>query len=231
MSVKTEKIPDDEILAQIMSSLQYRRIKRLVYRAEWSQPEIEHFLYFSAWGRPQEYLLADFGFRNPTAEAFSIACIKSYGGQIYSTIRPDRKIDCTMRFNFGKLAAWKPLSYLYVADIAADELSRKLRSDVEKRLFPVIREMTTLERLVSRLLNNAEPCPWLVTNGAIRAAHIVFAARQIGTSTEKIHGMLHHFHKQIGWCLESAMAPDVYIDRIIDDADKFRLGDLVVGIS
>jgi len=44
-----------------LKELEYVRCGRLIYKASWSAPDVEHYLCFSMYGTPREFLAGDFG--------------------------------------------------------------------------------------------------------------------------------------------------------------------------
>src|ERR1041385_656742 len=150
---------DEASLINALADLGYRRLKRHIYRAEWST-EVEHFLYFRLHGRPADLLMADAGIRTKESESFAIRSIQTYGAQAYQLIRHDERSDCFMRFDLGGFASWGMGNSLFVSSMPGRALAAKIKRDVEKTLFPVIRNVTSLDTLLSFLLTDEEPCPW-----------------------------------------------------------------------
>lgn len=208
---------NEKLLTEALARLGYRRVRRRVYRALWATPEVEHFLYFSTHGTPDEFVTSHFGLRNAAAEAFSIKAIKKYGGALYTVLKHNQEFDCAMRFSLGKLAEWGSRWSLFVPGMDESALFDKISFDVRGRLFPIIKGVTTLDHLVFLLLDDAEPGPWFVTNGAIRAAHIVSAARQIGVTRTQIKEMLRPRWKWIEESLRGGVEPDVYVHKVVED--------------
>lgn len=205
-------------LTAAMADVGYEYLKRHVYRAEWSTPEVEHFIYFQLYGTPREYLAADFGIRNKEAESFAIRSIQAYGGDIYRLLRHDDRSDCSMRFSLGQLASWGVRSSLKISAMSGVVLAEKVGHDIEQQLFPIIRDVTDLDRLLSLLLVDAEPYPWIRCNGAMRAAMIVNLSRRLGMQPRKIHTLLKSHHKRIATNLfrASDRDPSSYVERIIE---------------
>lgn len=89
-----------------------------------------------------------------------------------------------------------------------------------KQLFPFIRDVTDLDRLLSLLLVDAEPYPWIRCNGAMRAAMIVDLARRLGAQPGEIHTLLEPHYKRIATNLFHApdRDPNSYVERIIEDS-------------
>lgn len=211
---------DELSLRAAMADVGYQRLKRYVYRAEWSMPEVEHFVYFQLYGTPREYLAADFGIRNKEAESFAIRSIQAYGGDLYQLLRHDDRSDCFMRFSLGQLASWGIRSSLKISAMSGAALAEKIKHDITQQLFPIIRDVTSLDRLLALLLVDAEPYPWIRCNGAMRAAMIVNLACRLGKHPSEIPTLLTPHNKEIANNLRKAPDPDPnsYVERIIEDS-------------
>jgi hypothetical protein len=211
---------DELSLTAAMADVGYDRRKSYVYRAEWSTLDVEHFVYFQTYGTPKDYLAADFGIRNKEAESFAIRSIQAYAGDLYRLLRHDDGSDCFMRFSLGRLASWGIRSSLNISEMSERALAEKIKHDIRQQLFPIILEVTDLARLLSLLLVDAEPHPWIRSNGAMRAAMIVNLARRLGMQPGEVRAVLKPHNKRIATSLLKAPNPDPasYVERIIEDA-------------
>ena len=208
----------DEFLNQTMEALGYQRVRKLIYKATWSSPEVEHFLYLETYGRPKEFLTARFGIRNSRAELFSLNSIKAYGGEIYQLIRHDDRYDCMMNFSFERLNTPIRRWALYMPDYSMPMLMKQLTSEIEERLLPVVRDLDNLHRLFSFLLSDAEPCPWVASNGAARAAQVVSIGHRISIEAREILAGLQPREKWITLSLNQSTYDAVsYINRLLKD--------------
>ena len=215
----------ESLITDALANLKYVRLKHLTYRASWSTSDVEHFLYFSRWGTPKNFLTAYFGLRNAGAEEFGIECIRAYGGDLYRILKHDARVDCTMTFSLGNLAGWSPRWSLYIPkipthngvipEISMASLGEKIRIDVRECLFPIIHDVTSLDRLLSLLLKDVEPCRWFRVNGAIRAAQIAYLARRLGLGTAEITSMLKPFEKELRASLVRGPNPASYINDVV----------------
>jgi hypothetical protein len=211
---------DEASLTHALADVGYRRLKRHNYRAEWST-EVEHFIYFQLYGTPADFLAADFGIRTKESEHFAIRSIQAYGSATDQLLRPDERSGCYMRFSLGRFASWGMRTSLTVSSMSGPALAAKIKHDVEQKLFPVIRGITSLELLLNFWLTDAEPCPWYRCNGAMRAAMIVNVARRVGIAPAEIRKLLEPHLREIGRPhLHDAPDPDPgrYVDKIIRDA-------------
>ena len=210
---------EETSVKEAMAEAGYERLKRYVYRAKWSTSEVEHFVYFQLYGTPKEYLAADFGLRNRQAEVFANKSIQAYGGDIYQLLRYDERSDCSMRFSLGQLASWGIRSSLKISAMATEALREKIRRDITELLFPIVRDVTSLDRLLGLLLADGEPYPWIRCNGAMRAAIVVHLAQQVGTPLSGIRARLEPYQRRIATNILKAPDPDPdsYVERIIRD--------------
>jgi hypothetical protein len=212
---------DEPALANALARLGYLRLKKHVYRAEWST-DVEHFIYFQYYGTPKAFLAADFGMRTIASESFAFRTIQQYGGGFYRRFpdRGDERCDCCMRFSLGLLGSWGMRSSLIVPDMTGLELAQRVQADVEQKLFPIIRGVTSLDRLFSLLQTDQEPHPWLRCNGAMRAAMIANLGQRIGLQGAQVHDYLTPRMKHISHHLteEAEGDPLAYVESTIADA-------------
>jgi|GraSoi2013_100cm_1033763.scaffolds.fasta_scaffold42341_3 hypothetical protein len=203
-----------------LTELGYVRCGRFVYKAGWSTPDVEHYLYFSTYGTPREFLTADFGVRNEAAQLFGVKCIQAYGGAVYDFLEENEPTHSYMRFPLGKIAGWNPRWSLTISAQPDDTLVNLVMGAVRDKLFPVIREVTDLSQLLLLLMRDEEPVRWVHVNGAMRAAQIAYLARVLGIGTVEIRSMLRRRENELfahlkGSTLDSAS----YIERVIDDTE------------
>jgi hypothetical protein len=211
---------DERPLKSAMAELGYKRLKRYVYSADWSTSDVEHFMYYSLYGTPKDFITADFGVRNKEAEIFAIGAIKRYGGDLYQLLRYDEKSDTFMRFSLGTLASWGLRSSIKISSMTGDALAKKIQTDIREKLLPIIGAVRTLRDLLSFLLIDEEPRPWVRCNGAIRAAEIAHLAVRVGLDPAEICKLLNPYHNWIKTNLAdtSDSNPESYIKRVVDDA-------------
>src|ERR1043166_3851375 len=181
---------DEVALSRVMADVGYSRLKRHVYRAEWSTPDVEHLMYFLLYGTPKDFLTVDFGLKNLEAEIFAIKEIKKYGGVSYQVLRYDERIDSFLRFSFGTLASWGLRASIRISAMTSAKLAEKIRSDIDEKLLPIVEGVRTLNELLSVLLLDVEPFPWVRCNGAIRAGEVVNLARRLGKHPSEIRTLL-----------------------------------------
>jgi hypothetical protein len=214
---------DEFPMRDALRSIEYQRLKKCVYKAEWGTPQVEHFIYLQIQGRRRGHLGARFGIRNVSAEAFGIRSLKKYGSDLLRRlVRHDPKVDCSMNFDFAQLC--QPLQpwRIYIPSHAPDEVAAIVKMTIVERLFPEIKKVTSLEAFLDLLLGDAPPCNWSPINGAIRAAHIVAVARQLGLRHDKIISSLHPYLKAIRVGLDCGddQSAASYVDQLIHDWDE-----------
>jgi hypothetical protein len=202
-----------------MSDLGYLRKKANIYRAEWSLHDVEHFLYIEMWGKPKQFLAVDFGFRNPPSWIFAIMEIRKYGGEIFQDMKPNDPYPISNSFSLGRFAGWPYRDSLSLFQLSGTSLQTKLKIDIENRLFPIIRPLFNIDRLLEFLLIDAEPCPWWRSAAGIRAAQIAHLARRVGWRDADIREALRPFEKPIIQSMPRTVPnPAAYLDSIISDS-------------
>jgi hypothetical protein len=211
---------DEPSIKAALADIGYRRLRRNVYRAEWGM-DVEHFFYFRLHGTPKDTVSGNFGIRTKEADVFADGALKAYGPEIFRLCPVDTDPDnCVMRYTFGQLASWGLVACLYIPSMSGPALARKVRDDIERILFPVIRGITTLDRFLAFALRDEEPCPWVRCNCAMRAAIVAYLARQLDAQPGEVRAMLAPHKKQIEPVLRGGREPDpdAYIERLIEDA-------------
>jgi hypothetical protein len=201
-----------------LKELGYRRLKRFFYRGGWSNSDVEHFLYLSVYGKPKDFLTADFGLRNEPAQTFAFNSLRTYGGDIYQLKAQDLDRHWSMRFSLGHLAKWRPRVSLHIPAASAAALAEKIKADIQVYLFPIIRGIIDTNGLLHFLLSDVDSYSWAYSNGALRAAMIVYLAAQDGMNSTQIRAMLAPYSKQISFGLVKASDPALFLDRVIQDA-------------
>jgi hypothetical protein len=214
----------ENIINATVREFEYARVNGYSYRAMWSTPEVEHFLFFSTYGTPEAFLTADFGIKNSDAQTFGAKCVQVYGGKAYEHIGEDEKRQCYMRFPLGKLAGWDGRWSLNVSKMSNDELAMEMREAIGEKLFPIISDIVSRDQLFTLLLSDEEPVRWFHVNGAMRIAQIAYLATELHMGRIEIRSMLEPRVNELFIHLKGAsLEPKLYIDRIIDDARTAKL--------
>ena len=202
-----------------LSELGYELLHDRVYKATWSSPDVEHFLYLA--GGPRG-ISAGFGIRNPDAEAFAVReILKCFSDDTMARalqLEYDERSSCTMRFGFS---LFDPFWSKSARSLSDPNLAVVIQEMVTQKLFPAIREVITVDKFLDLLIADNRPCHWAITNGAIRAGQIVALANKCGMPTAQIRATLEARERWIanGFLKSSPMRknPSDYIDRIIAD--------------
>jgi hypothetical protein len=208
---------DENCLTAALKSVQYERLTHLTYKATWGTRQIEHFLYFSVHGVPKQFVNAHFGFRNPVGELFSVNSIRKYGGEVFKALKHDERTDCLMRFSFHRLGPETRRWSINIAAFSGEELAHVIEASVRERLFPAVCAITGLSELFQALAGDKEPYPWVASNGAIRAAHIVAAGMQLGLEEAKIRAALSARERQIAAPNSGLVEARSYVSDLLND--------------
>lgn len=211
---------DESSINETLSNLGYKRMKRFTYRALWSTPEVEHFLYLQLYGTPKQLLTARFGLRNPPAELFSLRSIRTYGGDLGRLVRHDERFDCFMNFSFGRLTSPVRRWSLHTPDFPGPMLAKRIGSEIEGLLLPSIQGVRGLSEFQAFLISDVEPFPWVACNGAIRAAQVVATGRRIGMEAARIRVALRPRKEWISVGLNRVGDGETYVDKLIEDWDS-----------
>jgi hypothetical protein len=203
-------------LDHALAEIGYEWIAPSSFRALWPTRDIDHYLFFSTYGAPKRFLAADFGLRNPAAEDFAMTAIASYGGELYRHLKRSLPVDCTMQFSLGRLVGWPSRSSLDMDAFEGKALFDRVRDDIRKHLFPVVKPITGPAELLAILLADTAPFEWVYTNGAIRAAEIVSLGRQKEVADKQICEALRPRKKWIDAALaKGRISVEEYLEKIL----------------
>lgn len=207
-------------IARALKGFGYVRCGRFEYRAAWSTPDAEHFLFFSMYGTPREFLAADFGIRNVAAQTFGVKCVRAYGGAVYQLVEQNEPNRCYMRFPLGKQAGWEPRWSLSLSNQIEADLVTLIELALRDHLIPAVRDVTDIGGLLSLLEQDEEPVRWVHVNGAMRAAQIAYLARTLGLKEPEIRSVLRRRESELFAHLRGATLDcATYIERVMDDAE------------
>src|ERR1051326_3506804 len=119
-------------------------------------------------------------------------------------------------------ATWGARASLKISAMSVASLAERIASDIKLHLFVFIRDVTTLDRLLSFLLLDAEPCPWVRSNGAIRAAMIVYLAGRLDMRPSDIVSLLRPHKRSIASALIKTPDPDPdsYVKKVLNDSTR-----------
>lgn len=207
-------------VARAFAAIGYSKVTKGIFRADWGTDDVEHYLRATIYGVPPEFLAVDFGFRNRRAQAFSIGVIRKLGGTMYASLKYDENFDCSMTFSLGKIAGWVPRSSLKISMLSSSELAHRLQADIVHKLYPFIRPISSTQNLYEFLLKDGEPCPWIRSNAAIRAAQVIFLGIQLGVPVGNIRQTLSGYERPIGGALPKSVSPKMFIEDVLGDIVK-----------
>ena len=209
----------DNLLTAALGKVGYKRIGELIYRADWSTPDVEHILSFETYGTPKEFLIGDLGFRNNEAEAFAEECQRRYSDPIIRnsdlTLPPWW---CPMHCSLGMLAGWKS-SNLYIPRYSQAELGSQVVEAVRDFVRPYVGGVTTIDSLFEFLAQDTEPMRWFRVGGYFRAAEVAFLGCKLGVAPDQVEAILKRYRREMENGLDKReLTPDEYIAHIIRDA-------------
>jgi hypothetical protein len=205
----------------VLSQLGYQHVEGSDYRARWSNSEVEHFIYLvpSRAGSPPG---AKFGLRNLCADRFAAKCVVRHGWSVFHTAFQGRKESGSfMQFSFARFELFWNRRSIPLGRLDDHDFASRVERIVEDRLIPLVKEVTSKEKLLETLVGDKEPFPWFATNGAIRAAIIVAIANQTGVLPSQIRTELLSKAARISQGLTKhspfVNRPEAYLIRIQED--------------
>jgi hypothetical protein len=197
----------------------------LIYRGDWSTPEVEHLLAVDTYGNPTLYLTGDAGLRNNEAEAFAAQCQQRYADKNLLQSMSDAGYVrlpwfCPIHFPIGDLLGWSIRGSIDTQDYSAEELARAVVEPIRSRLIPCVGEVTTLGRLLDFLQGDEAPLRWIMSRAHYRAALIAYLARKVGIENARTKSTLLSHATAIMRGIDATwLTSETYIDRILEDAD------------
>lgn len=202
-----------------MSSLDYSKLDGLVFRTAAADSKVEHHLVFDLWGERERFLTGQFGMKYAPAEAFAAQCVLLYGGPLYQLMELDDPNHCSMKFPIGSLAKWTPRESLDLSILAPETVSEQVLAAISTIVSPLVRRIRAPKSLLDVLRADSDPCRWPFTNGAIRAAQIVFLAKTVGVDRHTILDELLSFDRIIASQLPRGTNTKSYLERILGDVE------------
>jgi hypothetical protein len=212
---------DGSAVDGVIRNLGYISIADKIYKRSLYDSEVEHFLYFEYFGESQQYLTCKFGVRYKRADLFAIVCIRKYGSTLSSLLRYNDRVDCLMRFSFGRVAGWGTRWAIDTLQAGARE---RAQSDLQKLLLPFVSSTKRLGDLFDVLLADEEPCPWYLVSGALRAAIVVDLARRTAVGEAQVREALGQHHASIRTQLVKGPVshPADFVDRLIRERSQWE---------
>jgi hypothetical protein len=208
------KIPATQALA----GLGYQLLRGRVYKATWSGPDVEHFIYLN--GGPGG-VSASFGYsQSPCRGLRTTGDHQIWGETIARALNHvyDARSTCTMHYPFSY---FDPFWHGSARILSDPKLARLIGDIVTRQVLPAIRHVTTIDKLLSLLIADDPPWRWNVVNGAIRAAQILVLADQCAVPIAQTRAILEAKAHWIanGFLKSSPMrsSPIAYIPGIVGD--------------
>lgn len=200
--------------------MSYRRLKKGFYRFYDGFADCEHLLNVEIRGNSDYSLTAEFGLHNEDATGFAIETLTRYGDSRF-TNWSSRASGCLIWFSIGELLGWYPGAALWQHQSSDQEFAASFVFAVESQIVPIVKKIDSVSALLQLLLSNEPPYRWVKSNGAVRAAQIIFLARQQGQSSEALIASLQPFlvEIKIGLGRRCNLSPADFVESVIADAD------------
>ncbi len=200
------------ILEPKLADLGYNKVQKLLYRSKDYGPAVEHFLEFELWGGPLHYVSCDFGIANKDALRFATECLSLYGGAIYRRLPVTAPV-FNARCQVGRFCEWGRRDSLGISELGANEVSGRALKDIEDIILLKAGPISTLEAFASQILADEPWMPWLTSNGAMRAAEYIYAARQVGISRSAIASNLEPFSSSVKRGLDRETDASIFLEQ------------------
>lgn len=126
------------------------------------------------------YMSASFGFRHIECEKFSIFSIRRFGGKSFKDLKFDTSQSCSMQFDLGFNAGWKPRGLLELSVQNENNAVSAFAQGIESIAIPVFYQIYDEQSLRTVLLSDNVPTEWRKINRAIRIAQILFLEKKLG---------------------------------------------------
>ena len=202
-----------------LAAVGYRRIKQGVYAFDASSSDCTHLLDVQLHGKSDRSLTADFCMLNGDAEKFALDALRKFGDPAFKNWNNDTS-QSVLRFSVGEVADWKPGDALWQRQASEDEFAKLFAEVLKERIVPIAKRVASAEELLRTLLSNDPPYKWIKSNGAIRAAEIVFLACRQGIDGSAIRSQLQPYLKEVEIGLGSRHVLDAasFVDAVVASA-------------
>jgi hypothetical protein len=192
----------------------------LGYRAKWSSPDVEHFLAFSSWGRPNQFIAADVSLRHPPADAFANETMLRYLPDAYRDIYA-RLADweCALHFDLGGAAGW-PSARLDSAKAAPAEFAKTIEATIQQVVFAKFEDVRDCAAVFELGAADEAPLRWWSWGDTRRVAMIAYLGRKLGRDSASLKSALvRHVGKFKSPPNTSAPSAEEFVDRTLAEAD------------
>lgn len=208
-----------KLLDEALESIGYRRIKKGLYRLDGEATGCEHRLAVELHGRSDHSLTAEFGLCNSDAEAFAIDALRRYGDPVFEGWNAGAT-GCVTWFSVGELLGWHPGAALWQRQATDQEFTAAFAAAIASGVAPMVRAIDSMSALLRVLLSNAPPYQWVKSNGAVRAAQIIFLSCRQGTPSAAVTASLQPYLREIeiGLGARRRVPSADYVAAVISDA-------------
>jgi hypothetical protein len=190
------------------------------FRATWSSPEVEHFLAFRSWGRPNQFIDADVGLRHPPAEAFAHEMMLRYLPAGYRDIYASQPAwECALHFDLGDPAGW-PKASLDSSAIAQSDFPPTVDAAVRKCVVAQFQDVCDCGALFELAIGDKAPFPWRPWGASSRVAMTAYLGRKLGRDAGTLKSALTpHVGRFKSPPCASAPSAEEFVDRTLTEAD------------
>ncbi len=203
-----------------LAAIGYKRVKAGIYAFTVPSDYIP-FLAVQTHGASDRYLTADFAFFHRDAEGFALNELRKYGDLAFKSWRNDAT-QSVIWFSVGEVAGWAPGRALWQRHLSDDNFAKLFARTIKNQIVPVVEQVASTDDLLRILLSNDAPYQWVKSNGAIRAAEIIFLTSRHGMSGAEIRLLLKPYLKEVEIGLGGRRELDAveFIDAVIADASS-----------
>jgi hypothetical protein len=190
------------------------------FRADWSSPEVEHFLAFRSNGRPNQFIDADVSLRHPPAEAFAHEMMLRYLPPGYRQIYAGKAAwECELHFDLGAAAGW-PRSRLDSSTIALADFPPAVDVAVRKCVVAQLQDVCDCMALFELAIADKAPFPWFPWGDSGRVAMSIYLGRKLGRDPGSLKSALvSRVGKFKSPPCASTPSAEEFIDRALAEAD------------
>ena len=183
------------------------------------------YLYFE--GRKPWALDVRYAFLQEAAEAFALGCVK-HASSVGDRFPPARKWHSFLEFVAGEYLGWRPNWKRFSADSETKEtFTERVLNEVATDFLPKLEWVDGESALLQMLLDEDKDGhhTWLRTNGAIRAAVILYVGDQLKLDSSDLVSRLIPYAKEINIGIEGRGRIEGLAERFlaqVTDALKMR---------
>jgi hypothetical protein len=184
------------LITQKLASIGGHKLTDDVFELPSECAEIRWLLFLTVRTGAETRISADIGVRCDASHQFSVAMLKKYGDASFEKWRVNNLSSC-IRFSLGDWAKWQPGASLWQQNKTDDQFALEFTQAIGQFILPTVARVNSLAAYLQYLLTDEEPCEWVKTNGALRAAECIFLAAHCNKK-ESIDKMLIPFESEIG---------------------------------